>query len=32
MLAQQMPIAAVARAGEAWHRVHAICAGYVEWH
>ena len=31
MLAQQMPFAAVARiVGESWHRVHAICARYVE--
>src|SRR6201997_360128 len=31
MLAQQMPFAAVARTvGESWHRVHAICARYVE--
>lgn len=31
MLAQQMPFAAVARTvGETWHRVHAICARYVE--
>jgi transposase len=31
MLAQQMPFAAVARlVGECWHRVHAICARYVE--
>lgn len=31
MLAQQMPFAAVARiVGESWHRVHAICAHYVE--
>lgn len=30
-LAQQMPFAAVARlVGESWHRVHAICARYVE--
>lgn len=30
-LAQQMPFAAVARTvGESWHRVHAICARYVE--
>jgi transposase len=31
MLAQQMPFAAVARiVDESWHRVHAICARYVE--
>ena len=31
MLCQQMPFAAVARlVGESWHRVHAICARYVE--
>jgi len=31
MLAQQMPFAAVARiVGETWHRVHAICARYVD--
>ena len=31
MLCQQMPFAAVARlVGESWHRVHAICAHYVE--
>src|ERR1700745_1758198 len=31
MLAQHMPFAAVARTvGESWHRVHAICARYVE--
>jgi transposase len=31
MLAQQMPFPAVARTvGETWHRVHAICARYVE--
>ena len=31
MLAQQMPFAAVARiVGESWHRVHAICARYVD--
>lgn len=30
-LCQQMPFAAVARTvGESWHRVHAICARYVE--
>jgi len=31
LLAQQMPFAGVARlVGESWHRVHAICARYVE--
>jgi transposase len=31
MLCQQMPFAAVARlVGESWHRVHAICARYVD--
>jgi transposase len=31
LLAQQMPFAAVARiVGETWHRVHAICAHYVD--
>jgi transposase len=31
MLAQQMPFAAVARiVGLSWHRVHAICARYVD--
>ncbi|MCQ7043956.1 ISL3 family transposase, partial [Escherichia coli] len=30
-LCRQMPFAAVARlVGESWHRVHAICARYVE--
>jgi len=30
-MCQQMPFAAVARlVGESWHRVHAICARYVE--
>lgn len=31
MLCQQMPFAAVARlVGESWHKVHAICARYVD--